>query len=221
MGFWSTAEAVLKNPRRLLVLEESRAEDRRTIQRLLILCVLCLAVFGLLLGGFSGGQQLWVAPTKVALGALFSLLICLPSLFIFGSLAGMNVRVEQVVKLGLSGLTLTSLLLVGFAPVVWVFSQSSDSLVFMGGLAVVFWMVSVLFGMRLVRQEAELLKLRELSYLNLWIFIFILVTLQVSTAVRPIIGTADTFFPKEKRFFMQHWGEEMDTPAPTPAVRKK
>ena len=37
--------------------------------------------------------------------------------------------------------------------------------------------------------------------------LFVLVVLQMTTALRPIVGTADTFLPKEKKFFLNHWGE--------------
>jgi hypothetical protein len=30
-------------------------------------------------------------------------------------------------------------------------------------------------------------------------------SLQMMTALRPIIGKADTFFPTEKKFFVSHW----------------
>jgi hypothetical protein len=29
--------------------------------------------------------------------------------------------------------------------------------------------------------------------------------LQMTTALRPIVGTADTYLPKEKKFFVTHW----------------
>jgi hypothetical protein len=29
----------------------------------------------------------------------------------------------------------------------------------------------------------------------------------MTTALRPILGTADTFFPTEKKFFLAHWGD--------------
>ena len=38
-------------------------------------------------------------------------------------------------------------------------------------------------------------------------FIFLLVMLQMMTALRPIIGTTDTFLPPEKKFFVSHWME--------------
>jgi hypothetical protein len=41
----------------------------------------------------------------------------------------------------------------------------------------------------------------------------VLVVLQMTTALRPIVGTADTFFPTEKRFFLSHWGESLKSAA--------
>jgi len=32
-----------------------------------------------------------------------------------------------------------------------------------------------------------------------------LVVLQMTTALRPIVGRADTFIPEEKKFFLTHW----------------
>jgi hypothetical protein len=39
------------------------------------------------------------------------------------------------------------------------------------------------------------------------VIILILVVLQMTTALRPIVGTADSFLPKEKKFFLNYWGE--------------
>jgi hypothetical protein len=29
----------------------------------------------------------------------------------------------------------------------------------------------------------------------------------MTAALRPIVGTADTFLPQEKKFFLSHWGD--------------
>jgi hypothetical protein len=34
------------------------------------------------------------------------------------------------------------------------------------------------------------------------------VTLQVSCALRPILGKAENFMPGEKKFFLEHWGDQ-------------
>jgi hypothetical protein len=31
----------------------------------------------------------------------------------------------------------------------------------------------------------------------------------MTAALRPIIGTADTFLPAEKQFFLSHWGDSL------------
>ena len=35
--------------------------------------------------------------------------------------------------------------------------------------------------------------------------LFILVCLQMTTALRTMLGTSDTFLPREKKFFVAHW----------------
>jgi gamma-glutamylcysteine synthetase len=119
-------------------------------------------------------------------------------------------------------LALTGLLLVGFAPVVWVFSQSTDSVPFMGFLALAFWVISLLFGMQLLKAATAAISPHSTTgYLSVWIMIFFVVTLQMSTALRPIIGTATDLLPKEKRFFLAHWLDELDGGSHTKAKSEK
>ena len=40
-----------------------------------------------------------------------------------------------------------------------------------------------------------------------WTAIFVFVSLQMMTAIRPIVGRADNLLPTEKKFFFQYWGE--------------
>ena len=182
--------------------------------RLAIATVLCLAVFGFLIGTFSGGVQLWASPLKITLGMGAALLICLPSLYVFSALAGIDARLGQITVMLLLMAGLTGLLLVGFAPVVWVFSQSTDSIGFMGFLTLTFWLISLGFGARLLFTSANALQSGGRSYLGLWWGIFLVVTLQMSTSLRPIIGTAETLLPTEKRFFVEHWAGSLSAQRP-------
>ena len=43
-----------------------------------------------------------------------------------------------------------ALLLIGFAPVAWIFSQSTDSIAFMGALHLILWAIGISFGLRLI-----------------------------------------------------------------------
>jgi len=45
-------------------------------------------------------------------------------------------------------LMLMTILLIGFAPVAWLFSQSTESLGWMGFLHLLFWLIATAFGVR-------------------------------------------------------------------------
>src|SRR5260370_41064186 len=101
-------------------------------------------------GTFCRGAQVWAAPVKIAGGLLFSALICLPSLYIFSCLGGSKARLVEVVGLVAGLLLLMTVLLIGFAPVAWVFSQSTESVAAMGALHLAFWLISTCFGIRFI-----------------------------------------------------------------------
>lgn len=206
--FLNVIENLLKHPGSLL--HECGRGGVKIILLLLGVTALSLGVFGVLLGTFSGGAQLWSAPLKVGLGTIAAMMICLPSLYIFSALGGLEARLSQIAGVLLTMVALIGLLLLGFAPVLWVFSASTSSLGFMGFLAVAFWLISLFFGTRLLLSLSGILGMQNRGYLVLWIAIFLVVTLQMSTSLRPIIGTAETLLPTEKRFFLEHWLAEIE-----------
>ncbi len=187
---------------------------------LLAFALIGMAAYGLVVGSFSGGAQMWIAPAKLTLGALFSILICLPSLYIFAGLAGIDVRLRTVIGVLFAAVALSALLLIGFAPVAWIFSQSTDSVSFMGGLHLILWVIAICFGLRLVGVMGRLLAGAIGGQMTLWSLIFILVCLQMTTTLRPIVGTSDRFLPGEKKFFLTHWFETMGKSANSKATRE-
>jgi len=158
-------------------------------------------------GTFSRGDQLWIAPLKITVGLLLSTLICLPSLYIFGCLSGSQARLTEMAGLVAGLLALMALLLLGFAPVAWLFSESTQSICWMGGLHLVLWAIATGFGLRFVAAGFKATKARSPFGLVAWSIIFVLVMLQMTTALRPILGTADTLLPVEKKFFLKHWSD--------------
>jgi len=208
-GVASAIEAVLRQPRRVLY-QLRQPGQGKLIAALLAIAVVCGLVYGLIVGTFSGGQQLWAAPAKVAAGLLISAFICLPSLYIFSCLSGSAARLVEVFGLLAGLLTLMTVLLIGFAPVAWVFSQSTESIVAMGVLHLVFWFVATWFGLRFLYIGFAHLAARSAGAIKIWMVIFILVQLQMMTALRPVIGTSDTFLPTKKKFFLTHWIETIE-----------
>jgi len=204
-GWGATLQHILRTPGKLIY-ELHQPASGGLLLRLLGIALLTFAIYGVIVGLFSGDRQLWAAPLKVVAGAFLSALICLPSLYIFACLCGADVRLQEVAGLLLGLLALTGILLLGFAPAAWVFTVSTDSIGFMAFLHLVFWVIGTSFGLRFLNKGFHFLGGSRMENLVLWCIIFGLVTLQMTTTLRPILGTADTLLPAQKMFFLHHWG---------------
>jgi hypothetical protein len=199
-------EAILRQPRRVMYQLRQPGAGALMLY-LMIIAILCAAVYGVIVGTFSGKDQLWIAPVKIAGGMLVSALICMPSLYIFTCLSGSQARLAEIFGLVMGMLMLTTILLIGFSPVAWLFSQSTNSLCWMGTLHLLFWFIALIFGLRFINAAFSHTQAKSNAGFNTWIVIFMLVTVQMTTALRPIVGTADTFFPTTKQFFVSHWAQ--------------
>ncbi len=212
IGPVGAVEAILRQPRRVMY-QVRQLEPGRLILGMLLVVVLCSLVYGVVVGTFSNGPQLWAAPAKIAGGLLISALICFPSLYIFTCLSGSQARLAEICGLVAGLLLLMTILLIGFAPVAWLFSQSTNSAVWMGALHLLFWFIATCFGLRFLDNGFSHSQARSKAGLNTWIVIFILVALQMTTALRPIVGTAPTFLPEQKKFFLAYWFDCMQPSA--------
>ena len=204
------ANMILKKPLSLIHEIENTNNGFKIISLLFFMAVFSFALFGLVVGMFSWGTQLWAAPMKIVGGIVFSSMICLPSLYIFTCMGGLDGKFITV--FGMMGMlvALAGLLLIGFAPVVWLFSTSSNSMTFVGFLVLVIWLISVGICLTLVFRAGLALGMNNTFHLSLWCGIFLLVTLQMSTTLRPIIGSEEKLFHfTEKKGFLQHWADNL------------
>ncbi len=205
-NFIVAVEAVLRQPRRVMF-QLRQPGAGRLIAAMIFVSVLSALIYGVVAGTFSGGTQLWAAPVKIAAGLMISALICLPSLYIFTCLSGSQARLVEVGGLLAGLLMLMTILLIGFAPVAWIFSQSTESLAWMGALHLAFWFTATIFGLRFLKAGFSHSNARSLAGFHTWVIIFLLVAVQMTTALRPILGTSETFLPTEKKFFLAHWSD--------------
>jgi hypothetical protein len=212
VGPVAAMEALLRQPRRL-VYRLTQPNPIRILGSMMAVMLVCALIYGVVAGTYSGGEQLWAAPIKIAGGILASALICLPSLYIFACLGGARVRFVEAAGL-LAGLTaLMAVLLAGFAPVAWVFSQSTQSVSAMGTLHVVFALVAVVFGLRFLFAGFGHFAVTHRSGIQFWGLVFLMVMLQMTTSLRPIVGKSATFLPSEKKFFLAHWTDCIEAEA--------
>jgi len=201
----SVFETLLKQPGQLFH-EFKQGRAAAVAGSLVVVILICLGVYGTVAGSLTGGSQLWIAPVKIILGSVLSLVICLPSLYIFLCMSGANLSLRELSGLMLTAEGLTATLLIGFAPVAWVFSQSTDTLAFMAFLHLAFWSVAIIFALRLLRTGVWLTGGGH-GGLGVWMGIYLLVSLQMMTSLRPILGHSATFLPEKKLFFVLHWIE--------------
>ena len=206
-GIRDLFEALLRRPAQLAA--HRACGEGGTLLSFGVIAVLSIIVFGFVLGTFAYGNQLWAAPLKLGGGLLFAGLICFPSLYIFSSLAGSNASASQMGGLLGGMLALAGLLLLGFAPALWIFAQGVSSFGFMGFLALASWLVALGFSFRFLRAALRQTGAVQATPLVIWFSIFLLVTLQLSTSLRPILGNSGKFLTSEKKFFLTHWGETM------------
>jgi len=203
---FSAIESILRHPRRVMF-QLRQPGAGKLIATMLFATVIFSLIYGVIVGSFSGGMQWWAAPVKISGGLLVSTIICLPSLYIFGCLSGSQARLIEICGLVAGLLMLMTLLLIGFAPVAWLFSQSTESLNWMGTLHLIFWGIATAFGLRFLEAGFSHSKASSNAGLFTWIIIFVLVALQMTTALRPILGKSDKFFPTGKQFFVSHWND--------------
>lgn len=202
-------EALLKRPGELVnLVREGRGS--RAISILFGLALACFLMYGAMMGGFSGHPQWLAAAVKVAVGMLLAALLCYPSLFIFACLSGADVRPGQAAALLVGSLALVSVLLLGFVPVAFIFTCSTNAVSFMGFIHLVIWLASFAIGTRFLRQGLKALSASRPGIIAVWCLVFLLTMVQMSTTLRPLVGTSPEFLRKEKKFFLVHWGETVD-----------
>jgi len=205
----SVVDCLLKTPARITY-EVSEVKSPLIIGIMFCLLSLCLLVYGFIMGTFSGGGQMLMVPLKLLGGVFFSALLCLPSLYIFVSLSGGKQSFSQTVGILLQALAVMGVLLVGFSPITWLFAQATNTSIFMGILHLCCWVISLWLGLALMRKALSHLNRTDMAIVKAWSLLFLLVLLQMSTTLRPIIGEYDGAILHDKKFFLSHWSDCMD-----------
>jgi len=172
----------------------------RVLAGSLISCVL----YGAASGFFQGGTQVALGAVKAPIIVAFSAALCIPSLYVFGSIAGASLTRERFVVTLAGFLGLLGLILVGLLPIEWLFSVSSKSLPFVVWLHLLVWTLAIVFAARFLRAAIPEM---PTGALMLWLILFCIVTFQVTTFVRPTLWRepASPVFDRGKLFFFDHF----------------
>lgn len=174
----------------------------------LVYALLFHGIFGFAVGLFSGWQVGVMATVKTAMIAFCSLALCLPSLYVFSSVGGTALSMKQTFVLGTSCLALIGLLLIGLAPVAWLFAVSTASLSFIVILTFIIWMISVGFAAKFIGKLKTYELFQRSAGIGFWLIVFVVVSLQMTTCLRPLLTKPDPdrgWWTTEKKFFLSHF----------------
>lgn len=199
------------------------AEDRDVdAASLFMIGVGCFGLYGFAAGLFGGLSGAFVGLFKGALITVFAQLLCLPSLFILSCVGGLPIRLSQTIKICAAITASLGLILVAFAPVAWLFSISTESLGFVVTLSTLIVFISYYIARRLFRENGDSpLRSRGLHW---WLVLQLVVTLQMTTALRPILIEPDEpWWAEEKKLFVGHFLDSFKSKktAKKKAVREK
>ena len=195
-------DEVLKRPEAALASLGSPDWRGRAL-RLFIGSVLAIAFYGAVAGLFDGQAllALWKAPLIV----LLAVALCAPSLYVLSAIVGRDLELRVFAGALAGFLASLAILLVALLPIGWLFSVSSRSLVS------VVWLHGVL-GFLAIALAARFLGRLFAGYggtLTLWVLLLLLVVLQATTVLRPVLSRAPgaPLFESRKLFFFEHLGE--------------
>jgi hypothetical protein len=185
---------------------------------LLLGAILCYVLYGVATGFFQGGWSIGLALMKVPLIILGSLLLCIPSLYVFTALAGADLPPRKFAQAlaGFSGVA--GLLLLALMPIIWLFSVSTLSLGFVVSLHIVVWIITLAFARRFLLRTTP----RAQGVIGGWLVLLFFVSLQMTTYVRPILwrSAEQPLFDTTKISFMGHLGQVLDWKPPVKAAAK-
>jgi hypothetical protein len=164
----------------------------------------CCVLYGAASGFFAGGAQIGIAAVKAPIIVAWSALLCLPSLYVFGLLAGASLTQSRFIVTLVGFVGMLALVLVGLLPIEWLFSVSSKSLAFVVWLHLVLWGIAIVFGARFLRAA---LPEMPAAAVVLWLALFCVVCFQVTTFLRPTLWREPNapMVERGKLFFLDHF----------------
>lgn len=178
--------------------------------------LLLLALGGTALYGFGAGcfvdwQVALLDAAKMGGIVLFSYLLCLPTLYVFATIAGCRVGFAHLSQIGLVVLSGIGCILAALAPVLWLFAVSTESAALFILLAFMLVIVAVALGARTLGGAVKAQAVNTTTGLSAWFIVFIVVALQAITMVRPMLSPIGAERePEGKCFFLSHFFKSLE-----------
>ncbi len=171
------------------------------VRAMLISSIAFLALYGAVLGSTHSLWQALSSAVKLPILFLATLIVCAPTLYFFNVLFGSSQSMTQNVAVILTGITVTAVILLSFAPITMFFLLTTSHYQFFKLLNVVIFAIAgiagVVFlsqGMRVVSGSEEEGAGARRRLLYLWILVYAFVGSQMAWTLRPFIGAPSIGF---------------------------
>jgi len=173
------------------------ADDRpgRIIVNQYLLLLIFSFAYGAIMGAYHSPLQALAAGAKVAGLFTAALVICFPALFIIQFILGSRLRLVQMVSIILSGLVLSTAIMVSFAPIVIIFLLTGSNYYFLQLLHIAVFCMGGIFGMKTVIDALKYSCETKNVYpqtgvvvFRFWVVILAFVGIQLAWNLRPFLG---------------------------------
>jgi len=194
-------EAILRNRYHFFTEIRDGVGLNEKIRAMLISSAIFFAIYGAVLGSTHSLWQALSSAVKLPVLFLATLIICAPTLYFFNVLYGSNQSLTQNIALILTAITVTSVLLLSFAPIVLFFLLTTSHYQFFKllnvGVMAITGGIGVLFlsqGMRIVSAAGKEGAGARRNVMRLWVLIYAFVGSQMAWTLRPFIGAPSMKF---------------------------
>lgn len=178
----------------------------------------CFGIYGAIIGATNTNTPIQILASAIKLPALYliTLIVCLPTLYIFNAFFGSRSTMRQHWAYLLSTITVISVLLCGFAPVTLFFLLTVNDKFFFLLLNVAIFALTGILGVSFLyrtmkpteaEEQAGNVKIRK-NILKFWLGLYGFVGTQLGWTLRPFFGTGsnfEIFRPREGSFFTAVW----------------
>ena len=191
----SVVETILRDRRTFFLEIRAGTGLAEKMRALLISSTAFFALYGAVMGSSHSLWQALSSAGKLPLLFLTTLVVCSPTLYFFNLNFGSNQSLRQNVALMLTTITVTSVLLLSFAPVVMFFLLTTSQYQFFKLLNVGVFAISGVVGVTFLSQGMKIVSYggdegvsARRTVVWLWILLYAFVGSQMAWTLRPFVG---------------------------------
>lgn len=170
------------------------------------------ALYGAIIGSFSGGLQIVASAIKVPALYLITLAVCLPTLYFFEVISGSRRSFGQYLALLLASMSIIGVMLFSFAPITLFFRLSINDYQFFQLLNVLVFTITGLIGVNVFYRSLLYINDKDsetpnnrTAMIRGWLVLYGFVGSQLGWTLRPFFGNPDSpfelFRPLESNFY--------------------